>query len=326
MLPAQSSAQTVKLNEMFSNYSFYDLAKVVKFEDNYFAVELSNNRILVFNSEQEVVSQVGGIGQEAGAFYEPVEIRFDSEGNFYVLEEGNERVQWFNKKGLPRGQFRVHPTAVGFAVNSKGEIFAGQPQKGKLISVYARDGRLLRSFGELCTPSSVYGEMYQRYDEWYQIAINRIQLDTDEEDNLYVAFYHAPIIRKYTSSGELVFEKRIHGVEMEKLIDVFWNVPVAKISHQGALSQNIDGIQLLMLIKGIAVGGKTIYLLLGNDSILPLAVKSGTQGVSIQLPRINRGSFYSISAFKEEMLILTTFTFGQGSNCYFIRLPLHIQN
>lgn len=212
-LPTPNIAQTTQPVEIFQDFTFGTYTKIVRLEDIYFVLDGSNHRIILFDFEQRAIGNIGRSGQEPGAFHWPIDIAVDQIGSLYVLDSGNKRIQWFDKNGQYQGFLPLNSTVRGFAVNSKDEIFLGQPHEGKLISVYNKKGDILRQFGEPITASTAYGEEYTDYDDWYNIAINRIEMDIDEQENIYVAFYHAPIIRKYTSSGELVYEKRIDGIK-----------------------------------------------------------------------------------------------------------------
>jgi len=58
-------------------------------------VDYGNHRIQKFDSDGNFLAKWGSYGSEDGQFIYPFGIAFDSEGNFYVTERGNHRVQKF---------------------------------------------------------------------------------------------------------------------------------------------------------------------------------------------------------------------------------------
>jgi len=147
-----------------------------------YVADTGNNRIQIFNSDGIFLSSFGqrsegkkGEPLEQGSFNMPTALTKDSEGNIYVVDTGNNRVQVFNEngqyitefgeQGSNNGEFE-HP--VDIAIDKKGYIFVadrgnnriqifdkkkqfimamGSPAKGpayfpQLTSVTARKGKI----------------------------------------------------------------------------------------------------------------------------------------------------------------------------------------
>lgn len=189
--------------------------RVLRHNGEYFILDYKTSRILVYDRAMKFKRSIGSVGAGPGEFFHPDDCIIRDE-LIYVHDEGNHRIQVVDLNGKFINQFRI-PYIRGFTVNSKGEILVGQPENGKLVSVYSRDGRLLRSFGELKSFSGVYGEPHKDKDAKYRTAINRVALTTDPQDFIYVTFVVAPIIQKYTPEGELVFETRLRGPSIDLL-------------------------------------------------------------------------------------------------------------
>jgi hypothetical protein len=152
---------------------------------------------------------------------------------------------------------------MGFAAGTGGEVYLGQPEKGSLVSVYSRDGKLLRSFGALKTFAGVYGAGYAHKNETYRTAINRVRLTTDGDGHILVSFMLAPIIQKYTRRGELVFEKRLEGPEVERLAET-----VASESGESYLMMSMDGFpERVIALEATALPGGEINVLLTDGSV-----------------------------------------------------------
>ena len=205
---------------IFDEYNFSSIAKVVKYKNKYYVLESKDHRILVFDDLMRFERQISHIGRGEGELYYPIDfvIRGDC---IYVLDNMMERVQIFNLNGKYINGFSGAYKSCGIAVNQKGEIYLGQPQRGKLISVYNQNGKFLRSFGNLKKLSDFYGTQLRSLDKKYKIAINRVNICIDNKDNLYLSFLGAPYFQKYSRDGRLLFEKRIQSPIAEKIVKEF---------------------------------------------------------------------------------------------------------
>jgi len=58
----------------------------------------ANNRLQEFNEKSEYVRTVGAKGAGQGQLNSPKELKFDTHGNVWVVDEGNYRVEQFNSK------------------------------------------------------------------------------------------------------------------------------------------------------------------------------------------------------------------------------------
>lgn len=189
--------------------------RVLQHDGEYFILDYKTSRILVYDRAMKFARSIGSVGAGPGEFFHPDDFVIRN-GLIYVYDEGNHRIQVLDLGGKFISQFRL-PYTRGLAVNSKGEILVGQPEEGRLVSAYSKDGKLLRSFGELKSFSGVYGEQHKDKDTKYQTAINRVALTVDSQDFVYVTFVVAPIIQKYTPEGKLVFETRLRGPSIDLL-------------------------------------------------------------------------------------------------------------
>ena len=237
--------------QLFPHLSAEYIVQVIQKRSHYLILDSTNHRVIFVNPDGRMERQLGRIGQAAGEFHYPNDMAVDAEGYIYIRDSMNRRYQVFRWDGAFVAQFPNVPEAHGLAVTSKGEILIGQPQKGKLVSVYSRDGKFLRSFGELHKLSDFYGPGVADLDAAYKHAINRIKLCVDKRDNVYVAFMGAPVFQKYDASGRLVFEKRLVGREAEEIIAGFQK------RRQSPVRRGIDDVPTPLIITGIAVDDAT---------------------------------------------------------------------
>jgi DNA-binding beta-propeller fold protein YncE len=264
--------------------------RVLSYNDEYFVLDYKMSRILIYDRDMNFKRSIGSVGAGPGEFFHPDD--FAIGGNLiYVYDAGNDRIQVLDASGRFINQFRV-PYIRGIAVNSKGEVFLGQPEKGKLVSVYSRDGKLLRSFGELKSFSLVYGQKYKDKDSKYHTAINRVAITMDSRDNVYVTFVVAPIVQKYTPEGNLVFETRLQGPSVDLLTHFVTTEAMAKkivVQYMGPGMANLAAWE-----SGVDSRSGNVFVLLPDNSLYVL--NSQGKQVTIFTPRLtNEAGRYSYS-------------------------------
>jgi hypothetical protein len=239
-----------------------DIYDVDSYRGLYVVSDRTRNSIVVLDGRAEIRTEISGIGSAPGKVFRPGYLDVADDGAIYVQDGGNERIQSFDIEGRHLGGFDASPY-MGFAAGVGGEVYLGQPEKGSLVSVYSRDGKLLRSFGALKTFAEVYGANYEHKNETYRTAINRVRLTTDGDGHILVSFMLAPIIQKYTRRGELVFEKRLEGPEIERLAET-----VASASGESYLMMSMDGFpERVIALEATALPGGEINVLLTDGSV-----------------------------------------------------------
>ncbi len=127
-------------------------------------------------------------GNENLIFNEPVDVEVDKDGNIYVLEKGNFRIQKFGKDGsfiLTIGRKGQGPgeilDSIDIELDSKGNIFVFD-LGNRRVSKFSPDGSFISSFKPECGV--------------YKGAI-------DSEDNIYIYKQHkGKLIHKYDPNGK----------------------------------------------------------------------------------------------------------------------------
>jgi hypothetical protein len=228
--------------------------------------ETFKHRVLVFDAHTyQLIKEFKAVGSGELEFHYPRTVRADKEGNWYILEEGNKRVQIISPHNTFLTAIPLDYLSFGLAVGNSENIYLSQPQREALISVFRRDGKLVGSFGDLKGASQVFGPQYKQYDDSHRLPLNLASLDSDAGEHIYLAFTHLPILQKYRRDGTLVWEKRLKGPGIEWLEAALWNPP----KEPGLLKFNVFRVVLVIVIKGISydpVRG-VIALLLGDDTI-----------------------------------------------------------
>ncbi len=73
----------------------------------------ASHRIGVFSPAGEFLFQFGSEGKRAGRLWHPDGVEVDSKGNVWVLDEGNSRIQRFDRNGRYRGKFGSRGSGAG---------------------------------------------------------------------------------------------------------------------------------------------------------------------------------------------------------------------
>ena len=72
---------------------------VTLYYNQIYVCDSNNHRIQVFSLNFNFIQSIGSCGKEGGEFKIPYDVKFDTAGNMYVAEYGNERVQVMDTHG-----------------------------------------------------------------------------------------------------------------------------------------------------------------------------------------------------------------------------------
>ena len=92
----------------------------------------SNNRVQKFTRDGEFLAAWGSSGLDPGQFRVPTSIAIDIDGNFYVAEVDNSRVQIFSPEGEYISELApgVLSSPHGLAFDSNGDLYVGDTGNG----------------------------------------------------------------------------------------------------------------------------------------------------------------------------------------------------
>lgn len=287
--------------EMFEHvpFSAYDVAT---YQNKYFLTDIEGNRLLVINRNMEVERNFGRIGSGPGRLFHPGYLDVGGDGTVFVEDGGNERIVKFDQSGHYTGEFRVN-AFQGMAVDTQDHLYLGQPEEGSLITVYSSAGTRLRSFGQLKKYSEIYGESFHDKDSSYNVALNRVRLATDKDGYLYVSFMITPLIQKYAPDGTLMFERRLEGPEIDRLMDA-----IQKRRYIATKSDGVD-VRIIALDPVIDPANGNIMVPLVDGSIY-VTDREGNKVSLLRPAWANRGD----GTFRP-------FVAGLGANGEFMATP-----
>ena len=154
------------------------------------------HQVFVFDSQGNFIKKVGQLGEGPGDFFYPAEIMTTQES---IIVKENNRLQFFEKNWETTKTVKLPKRYYNFEIGDEGYFYARPvlyPTQKELIEVLSQDGKILKAFGK---PLELKED---------RNVLNFLSLDLTDKQELYVAFKFFPIIRKYSSEGKLILEKR----------------------------------------------------------------------------------------------------------------------
>ncbi|HTK28233.1 MAG TPA: hypothetical protein VL309_01685 [Vicinamibacterales bacterium] len=193
----------------------------------YYVFDRRGHTVYGIDEAQESVWQIVEIGAEPGHIIDPTAFSVAPDGTFVVADApaGVERIQIFSPVGVRTGGFtlrgRARPRIVSDSMVLSGigslqytgeSILMSQPEIGGLVSEYALNGGVTRSFGNL-RPTG------HDEDRDLQLALNSGIPLRDPLGGFYFVFQAGPpAFRKYDAAGRLLFERHIQGREIDDVV------------------------------------------------------------------------------------------------------------
>ncbi|MDM7920194.1 MAG: 6-bladed beta-propeller [Methanosarcina sp.] len=160
------------------------------------------NFIYIMDRHGNITRKVGKPGQGPGELMQPIKA-FSGDGLLQVLELGNMRIQSFDENGNHLNSFRLFRFYTSMERTNDG-LFFGAPAFHQtstgLVDLLTDKGELLATFGDCLNYSS---------DNKNFNLDNSIVISVSDAGDLWVAFKHYPIIRRYSKRGELLTEFHI---------------------------------------------------------------------------------------------------------------------
>jgi hypothetical protein len=195
--------------------------------DQYFVFDRRAHTVYGLDETMTSAWTVVTIGGESGKIIDPTAFAVEPNGSFVVADAPNnrERIQIFTPAGFRIGGFmlpgRLKPRVVIDAAVLSGigslqytgtSILMSQPETGALISEYELNGGGHRTIGRLRHTG-------HEDDPELHLALNSGIPMVDPAGGFFFVFQTGePMFQKYDAAGELVFERRIQGREIDALI------------------------------------------------------------------------------------------------------------
>jgi DNA-binding beta-propeller fold protein YncE len=189
-------------------------------DGNLYVPDTHYNRVLVYTPKGELIREWGSFGTGPGQFIYPTDIAFDSKGNIFVSEYGdNDRIQVFDREGKVLYQFGKFGDGPGEFSRPQSMLIENDlvyvtDECNHRIVVFRTDGAFVRNMGKV---GSALGELRFPYglamDSVGHLIVcefgnNRVQL-LDKETGKGLAVWGMA----GREPGQLIYP---HGVEVDK--------------------------------------------------------------------------------------------------------------
>jgi hypothetical protein len=193
----------------------------------YYVFDRRSHVVFGLDSALSSAWEIVHIGGEEGRIIDPTALAVEPNGTFVVADAPNnrERIQIFTPAGFRIGGFLLPgrlKTRVVFdnaVLNGIGSlqytgttILMSQPETGALITIYELNGGVHRTIGALRRTG-------HEDDHELHLALNSGIPLVDPAGGFYFVFQTGePLFRKYDAAGQLVYERRMQGREIDDLV------------------------------------------------------------------------------------------------------------
>ncbi|OCA88249.1 6-bladed beta-propeller [Bacillus sp. FJAT-27225] len=122
-----------------------------------YVTDIQQNKVMVFDLQGKLLQEIGKPGTGEGEFMAPNAVTADKEGNVYVVDTGNQRVQAFDKdgkfvrviNGTKNGQgesYFVNPRGIG--IDSRGYVYVVS-NLTHIVYGFTKEGEQVFQFGSM---------------------------------------------------------------------------------------------------------------------------------------------------------------------------------
>lgn len=166
-----------------------------------YILDSGDNKIQVFDESAKFVRTIGKEGKGPGEFSYLNDIVLDDQNHLIVSDELNQRIQILDSQGKYLGGFKLgHTNPPMIVLTQRNEfvmfnmglrkkspaLFLRVDYEGKIVGEIAKQQKLKSSRKNLIRFLSYYA--------------------SDDQGNLCVAYHHRPLLEKYASSNEFLWE------------------------------------------------------------------------------------------------------------------------
>ncbi|HLP46741.1 MAG TPA: hypothetical protein VK469_12365 [Candidatus Kapabacteria bacterium] len=251
--------ESIDLLEKMENNNFFmkSIMGVDADENNiYFLDHRLGTVFRVDKNTAKLVNTIGSKGQGPGELQAGMSIRVIN-NMVFVSDVDFSGIKIFTPEGKTIKEFKTITRSKCIDVNKKNEIFiiGVSPEGFPNITVYNMDGKKIREFVKF---------PFKNTGSPSYILNSEMEFRIDKDENMVIVFVLKKLIWKYTSKGELLWEKEIKNEILDKYnTDPKFDTrkPGAVYYYQSILSLDID--ENNNIIVGHVYGG-VIYDKNGN--------------------------------------------------------------
>ena len=131
--------------------NFNDPYGIALYGDEVYVSDCNMHRIQVFDTDLNFIKRIGIYGKEKNKFNTPYDVKIDTDGNIYVAEWGNERVQVLNSRGRFELMINISEQELGrpsgLHIIDK-YVYVSDYSRGCILVYETTSGDFITSFGK----------------------------------------------------------------------------------------------------------------------------------------------------------------------------------
>ncbi len=274
--------------------------------NNLYVLDAGNQRIVKFDSTFNPQLKIGRFGEGPGEFgfkegmINAGYLSVSHNGNLFVLDNINKRVQKFNEQGKFISSYKIPWTMNGIEIAGDGYQFLSGSSRSNdfLIHVFNEEGSYISSFSRKLIKNPTCN------------FFNDFCFAISENDGIYLIFKNYPIIRKYNNNYSMIWEKQIDISSLEetdrKIVDkIFTRNPSIKEleNYRGNLKEMINKFGFMgPIINDCIMHNGSLYILVLPCYIMQL----DGEGQLVDCYRFKIDSYFCMPRFlfKKENIII----------------------
>ncbi|MFC1554330.1 NHL repeat-containing protein [candidate division KSB1 bacterium] len=167
-------------------------------EGNIYILDSRRHAVRKYDSKGYFLTDMGKEGEGPGEFKSSIRMDSDPNGNIFVTDLGNNRMQIFTPDGKHKGAYNLAQFFHFFCVLSDGKVVGSSNRD---VSTEAKLLRLLDEKGDLIKK---FGKIIPAEDSYLLLRTNSVSIENDSTDNIFVAFQYNNRIDKYSPDGDLL--------------------------------------------------------------------------------------------------------------------------
>ncbi len=128
---------------------------VAWYNGNFYVADTGTHQIKNISADGTLLAAWGHQGAEKGAFGNPAALTLDRQGNIYVADTDNKRVQVLDPQGKFLRKYDVGERVNNVALDAQGRVYASSLE-GDFVKVFDKDGKDLGKLTEVGKPDRIH--------------------------------------------------------------------------------------------------------------------------------------------------------------------------
>ena len=292
----------VPLEESFDN----PVDITVGEEGNIYVLDSNDNDIKIFDSSGTFLKSISREGSGPGELKRPWILRIVGD-RIVVADANNRRVQIMDKDGVHVNGYKAPCSfGKGMAFDGQGNLYLSTQgmRSPSLISVYDRQGNLVKEFGELEGKSFDFYDFTAIKDQIKRGKIpdslkNDLVLIIDPKGIVFAVHTGLNEWKKYTPEGDLLFESEIESEEYHNIYSDF-------MDQNKELENSPNIFYPLRYVNDLALDqAGNLYVLLNESSQMVVLVFAGDGTFKEKLVGVEDSIYRIAISHKNELYALS---------------------